>query len=129
MTQHAQPRPVLPDRVDLAGVVGSLDPRRDRDRAVALRLLGVDRVLDSVIRDRFAGVDLHAPFVVRPQPGSQAGPVASANAQRTPTPSARPVARSRSSAARGGTSRQSRWIRPQVTTSNAPSVPRTNAGP
>ena len=129
MTQHAQPRPVLPDRVDLAGVVGSLDPRRDRDRAVALRLLGVDRVLDTVIRDRFAGVDLHAPFVVRPQPRSPEAPVTSANPQRTPTPPARSVARSRSGAARGGTSRQSRWIRPQVTTSNAPSVPRTNAGP
>ena len=129
MIQHAQPRPVLPERVDLAGVVGSLDPRRDRDRAVALRLLGVDRVLDTVIRDRFAGVDLHAPFVVRPQPRSTAGLVAGANPQRTPTPPARPVARSRSTAARGVASRHLCGIGPQVTTSSAPRVPRTNAGP
>ena len=42
MTDRAQPVPVVPDRVDLAGAVHALDPRRDRDRAVAQRLLGVD---------------------------------------------------------------------------------------
>jgi hypothetical protein len=130
MTDRAQPVPVVPDRVDLASAVSALDPRRDRDRAVAQRLLGVDRILDTVIRDRFAGVDLHAPFVVRPQLRTPPAPAAAPTTQPAPTPRARRGARPRSSAATGAVgSRHLCGIGPQVTTSRAPSVPRTNAGP
>ena len=129
---------MLPDRVDLAAAVYALDPRRDRDRAVAQRLLGVDRILDTVIRDRFAGVDLHAPFVVRPQPRTPAAPVAGPVSPTTQVRGARQGARPRSGAATGAdaprllNSDAPRHLNrggPQGATSSAPRVPRTNAGP
>ena len=129
---------MLPDRVDLAAAVYALDPRRDRDRAVAQRLLGVDRILDTVIRDRFAGVDLHAPFVVRPQPRTPAAPVAGPVSPTTQVRGARQGARPRSGAATGADAprllngdapRHLNRGGPQGATSSAPRVPRTNAGP
>jgi hypothetical protein len=131
MTDRAQPVPVVPDRVDLAAAVHALDPRRDRDRAVAQRLLGVDRILDTVIRNRFAGVDLHAPFIVRPQPRTPPAPAAAGpTPPNTPTAGGRQSARPRSTPAASATARRRpNRIGLQAPASSAPRVPRTNAGP
>jgi len=131
MTNRAQPVPVVPDRVDLAAAVHALDPRRDRDRAVAQRLLGVDRILDTVIRDRFAGVDLHAPFVVRPQPRTPPAPEsAGPTPPTTPTTGGRQGARPRSTpSASANARRRMNRIGLHAPASSAPRVPRTNAGP
>lgn len=110
VTDKPRAAPRVPDRVDLAGFVRDLDPFRDRDRAVARHLRGLDRRSDAAIRERFAGVDLDAPLVVRP-----------------PAPRPRPAARPVQRAAAG--SRHLCGIGPQVTTRSVPSAPATSAGP
>ncbi|OJY45979.1 hypothetical protein [Pseudonocardia sp. 73-21] len=110
ITDKARVAPQAPDRVDLATFARDLDPSRDRDRAVARHLRGLDRRSDAAIRERFAGIDLDAPLVVRP-----------------PAPRPRPAARPSRPAAAG--SRHLCGIGHQVTTRSVPSAPATSAGP
>ncbi len=73
ITDRVHLPPNLPASPDLAAVVAGLDPRRDRDRAVARNLTGRDPRVDAVIGRRFAGTDLDAPLVVKPPAAAEAG--------------------------------------------------------
>jgi hypothetical protein len=109
VTQASAPVTDIPDRVDLAAFVESLDPARLDARAVARHLRGIDRRTDAAIRTRFAGVDLDAPLTVTPRADAPPRLVAGSGA-------ARPA-------------EQDRAARPHAPAARAPRPPTTNAGP
>lgn len=118
--------PTLPDRVDLAAFVERLDPRRDRDRAVAEALRGTGRNVDAAIRARFATTapprqPAPVPAPVMPQASRPGAP------PRAPigSPPTGRVASPRAQAAGRGSPREA----PKRRQATARSVPSTSAGP
>jgi hypothetical protein len=133
VADDASRMPSVPEQVDLVAFIESLDPARLDARAVARHLRGVDRRTDAAIRTKFGTVDLDAPLVVQPPEAGSAPPRTDAGAARS-AGSAPEARRSR----RAGPARPAtpetglRYIcgvGPQATTTSAPSVPASSAGP